>query len=175
MTCPGCGAAMRLAKDKDCLICDYCGTMHFPDPNPDGVRVLEEPAGVLCPRCHTGLVHASVGGERIRYCEKCHGMLVDMDLFLAIVEELRSRHESSEYAGKQPDWDDLNHRTKCPQCGAEMDTHAYGGPGNVIIDSCENCALNWLDYGELQRIVRAPDERYVIQIDEDEKLNLGKQ
>jgi len=41
MTCPGCGAAMRLAKDKDCLICDYCGTMHFPDPNPDGVRVLD--------------------------------------------------------------------------------------------------------------------------------------
>jgi Zn-finger nucleic acid-binding protein len=56
-----------------------------------------------------------------------------------------------------------------------MDTHPYGGPGNVIMDTCEHCSLNWLDYGELQRIVRAPDERYVIQIDEDEKLNLGKQ
>ena len=52
---------------------------------------------------------------------------------------------------------------------------SYGGPGNVIIDTCEHCSLNWLDYGELQRIVRAPDERYVIQIDEDEKLNLEKQ
>jgi Zn-finger nucleic acid-binding protein len=45
----------------------------------------------------------------------------------------------------------------------------------MIIDTCEHCSLNWLDYGELQRIVRAPDERYVIQIDEDERLNLGKQ
>jgi len=102
-------------------------------------------------------------------------MLVYMDLFLAIVEELRSRHESSEYAGKQPDWVDLNVHIKCPQCGAEMDTHPYGGPGNVIIDTCERCSLNWLDYGELQRIVRAPDERYVIQIDEDERLKLDKQ
>jgi Zn-finger nucleic acid-binding protein len=38
-----------------------------------------------------------------------------------------------------------------------MITHRYGGPGNVIIDSCERCQANWLDYGELARIVRAPD------------------
>jgi Zn-finger nucleic acid-binding protein len=42
-----------------------------------------------------------------------------------------------------------------------MDTHLYGGGGNVIIDDCENCDLNWLDYGELDRIVRAPDREYV--------------
>jgi Zn-finger nucleic acid-binding protein len=56
-----------------------------------------------------------------------------------------------------------------------MDTHPYGGPGNVIIDTCENCSLNWLDYGELQHIVRAPDERYVIAIDEDERLKAQKE
>jgi Zn-finger nucleic acid-binding protein len=41
-----------------------------------------------------------------------------------------------------------------------MDTHLYGGGGNVILDDCENCGLNWLDYGELDRIVRAPDREY---------------
>jgi len=41
-----------------------------------------------------------------------------------------------------------------------MDTHLYGGPGNVIIDTCESCALMWLDYGELERMVRAPDWQY---------------
>jgi Zn-finger nucleic acid-binding protein len=41
-----------------------------------------------------------------------------------------------------------------------MDTHPYGGPGNVIIDDCERCEVNWLDYGELQRIVRAPERHY---------------
>ena len=51
-----------------------------------------------------------------------------------------------------------------------MDTHPYAGPCNVIIDTSENCELNWLDYGELQRIVRAPDGKYVMAIDEDERL-----
>ena len=41
-----------------------------------------------------------------------------------------------------------------------MDTHPYGGGGSVIIDDCENCALDWLDYAELDRIVRAPDREY---------------
>jgi Zn-finger nucleic acid-binding protein len=39
-----------------------------------------------------------------------------------------------------------------------MDTHFYAGPGNVIVDSCGNCFLIWLDRGELMRIVHAPDE-----------------
>ena len=38
-----------------------------------------------------------------------------------------------------------------------METHFYNGPGNVIIDDCEHCELNWLDTGELMRVVRAPD------------------
>ena len=38
-----------------------------------------------------------------------------------------------------------------------MDTHFYNGPGNMIIDDCDTCELNWLDHGELMRIVRAPD------------------
>lgn len=41
-----------------------------------------------------------------------------------------------------------------------MDTHYYGGPGNVILDSRSVCYWNWLDTGELWRIVRAPDRTY---------------
>ena len=169
MTCPGCGAPMRLQADKDYLVCDYCGTMHFPDPNPDGVRVLGEPSEALCPRCSVALVHASVSGERILYCNQCHGMLIGMEIFLAVTDELRSHVSSTEYGARQPDWEDLHRRSLCPQCKQEMDTHPYCGPGNVIIDSCENCSVNWLDAGELQRIVRAPDRNYAIAIDEDER------
>ena len=39
-----------------------------------------------------------------------------------------------------------------------MDTHPYGGPGNIVIDNCAGCELNWLDYGELQRVGRAAAE-----------------
>jgi Zn-finger nucleic acid-binding protein len=38
-----------------------------------------------------------------------------------------------------------------------MDKHAYGGGGNVDVDSCEQCEVLWLDRGELSRIVAAPD------------------
>jgi Zn-finger nucleic acid-binding protein len=41
-----------------------------------------------------------------------------------------------------------------------MDTHPYGGPENVIIDDCERCEVNLLDYGELQRIVHASKHHY---------------
>jgi len=40
-----------------------------------------------------------------------------------------------------------------------METHFYAGPGNVVMDSCENCELIWLDRGELMHIARAPDSR----------------
>jgi Zn-finger nucleic acid-binding protein len=40
-----------------------------------------------------------------------------------------------------------------------MEAHFYAGPGNVVIDSCDQCSLNWLDHGELMHIVHAPDER----------------
>jgi Zn-finger nucleic acid-binding protein len=174
MMCPGCGAPMKLDAGKDFLACEYCGTRHFPEANPDGVRVLDEPSDEQCPRCRVPLVQASLSGERVLYCQRCHGLLIDMGVFQAVVEDMRSHHSSSEYAGVQPDWDALNRHTKCPKCGQDMDTHPYGGPGNVIIDTCEHCSLNWLDYGELQHIVRAPDEHYVIAIDEDERLSAQK-
>jgi Zn-finger nucleic acid-binding protein len=173
MNCPSCGAAMRLEAGQDHLKCDYCGAMHFPDPNPDGVRDLGVETEANCPRCSIHLTHAVVASERVLYCSQCHGMLVNMGAFLEVIEEMRSRQSSSEYAGKQPEWSDLDRHTNCPLCGKEMDTHPYGGPGNVIIDTCESCESNWLDYGELQHIIRAPDERYVTLIDEDERREIA--
>ena len=38
-----------------------------------------------------------------------------------------------------------------------MDAHYYAGPGNVVLDSCEDCGLIWLDRGELAHIAHAPD------------------
>ncbi len=157
MNCPNCGAAMRLKDEADYLICDYCATPHFPDPNSDGVRVLGVAASIFCPVCADALTHASVARERIFYCERCHGMLISMGVFVGIVDDLRARREISGAAGRQADWKDLERRIRCPKCGSTMDTHPYCGPGNIIIDTCEVCAQNWLDYGELDRVVRAPD------------------
>jgi len=151
---------MRLKEDTDCFTCDFCGGIFVPEPNADGVRVLSVPAAESCPVCSLVLVHAAIVGHRLRYCTNCHGMLIAMDLFLVIVQDLRARRETEFAAAHRPDPKDLDRHIHCPQCREPMDTHPYMGPGNVIIDSCENCSLDWLDYGELDRIVRAPDRTY---------------
>jgi Zn-finger nucleic acid-binding protein len=37
-----------------------------------------------------------------------------------------------------------------------MNTHPYYGPGSIVIDSCGNCGLVWLDGGELETVINAP-------------------
>jgi Zn-finger nucleic acid-binding protein len=151
---------MRLESDLDFFQCDYCRSVYFPEPNSDGVRILAESASLACPVCDILLVHAAIGEHRMFYCTRCRGMLIGMDRFMAIIQELRSRHETVPDASHQPDWRDLNRHIRCPQCAQLMDAHPYGGPGNVILDACENCSLDWLDYGELDKIVHAPDYEY---------------
>ena len=151
---------MRLDADKEFLLCDYCGNIHFPDPNSDGVRVLDVPAPEQCPICSIALTHAAIGSHRILYCTRCRGMLISMETFMPLVVGLRSRRETGPDIAPAPDWNGLKRHIRCPRCAREMDTHPYGGPGNVIIDDCEHCSVNWLDYGELQRIARAPDGHY---------------
>jgi Zn-finger nucleic acid-binding protein len=53
-----------------------------------------------------------------------------------------------------------------------METHFYTGGGNVVIDDCERCELNWLDAGELVTIARAPDhsvDEYGPRLGEDQR------
>jgi Zn-finger nucleic acid-binding protein len=157
LNCPNCGAPMRLEENRDCLICDFCGSLHFPDPNEDGVRVLGVTAAERCPVCAVPLVSASVAGVRMSYCEKCRGMLFEMGNFVGVVEELRARGDRSPAPPHPIEPRELDRRLTCPRCQQPMDTHPYGGPGNIVIDSCSACELDWLDYGELRRVASAPE------------------
>jgi Zn-finger nucleic acid-binding protein len=83
-------------------------------------------------------------------------MLIAMGMLEGMIEQLRDVHG----AGAAPvagDKDDLRRKINCPQCHRPMDAHFYAGPGNVVIDSCEECCLIWLDRGALMRIVHAPE------------------
>jgi Zn-finger nucleic acid-binding protein len=98
----------------------------------------------------------------ILYCAKCGGMMIPMGIFPDLIEALRGTTDGApESAIIQPqaDSEDLQRKIDCPGCHRRMETHRYGGPGNVIIDSCETCSRIWLDRGELMRIVHAPDHR----------------
>jgi Zn-finger nucleic acid-binding protein len=149
---------MRLKPDMASFQCDYCQSVYFPDADDDGVRVLGEPSDESCPVCRIPLMNATVANLRICYCTQCHGMSIPMQVFEDLVERLRAQADGAlvqPAAGS----DDLNRKTGCPRCNKRMDTHLFGGAGNVVIDTCEECCLNWLDRGKLMHIAHAPDER----------------
>jgi Zn-finger nucleic acid-binding protein len=150
---------MSLQADQDHFHCEYCGNLYFPKPDDEGVAVLRE-AHVECPVCMVALFYAALRGERILYCTRCRGMLISMDEFPRILAQLRASGNGASTIVHPPDWDGLERDLHCPRCHELMDTHLYGGPGNVILDSCETCGLNWLDHGELARIALAPDPHY---------------
>lgn len=160
MTCPNCGAPMHVTESEDSLQCDYCRGIYTPRQNEDGVRLLGEASPLACPVCSVPLEQAALAGRRILSCTTCQGLLVGMNDFVALIEELRTDHRSDGAIQPAADPKALQRRIQCPQCRRPMDTHFYEGPGNIVIDDCSRCSLNWLDQGELMRVVHAPNHVY---------------
>jgi Zn-finger nucleic acid-binding protein len=159
MNCRNCGGAMDLFATRGYFFCRYCGSFHFPETaGHDGVRVLAETAPPLpCPACEHPLAHAMLDESfHVRYCRNCRGALMKRTSFAAVVEKRRA------WASDQPappvplNRGELERKASCPACSTRMETHPYYGPGNVVIDSCLQCELIWLDFGELRQIVAAP-------------------
>jgi Zn-finger nucleic acid-binding protein len=155
MTCETCGAPMRLSRDQGLMICDYCRSQVTPRADEDGVIVMEATSH-NCPVCEVPLANASVESQQFLYCSRCHGMLLEMEKFVSLLNVLREYRYwcRSSQAPRDLDFGRVLH---CPLCRHEMDEHFYGGGGNVNVDSCETCGVLWLDRGELSRIVAAPD------------------
>ena len=154
---------MRLEEGRDTLVCDYCGQAQVPEANDDGVRILGEPSALECPVCSVPLVAASIARHRVLYCEHCHGSLVGMGEFGALIGDLRAEAHGAATTPHAPASRELDRRLRCPQCRQAMDTHFYAGPGNIVIDDCSHCELNWLDAGELRTIAHAPDHSYTAE------------
>jgi Zn-finger nucleic acid-binding protein len=147
---------MKLKADMESYKCEYCQSVYLPEKNDDGVRVLDESVGLNCPLCNLPLVHAVLAKVPIIYCTGCRGMLIPMPALEPLIEQVRASG-GVEAVPSAPDKEDLRRTIDCPQCHRHMDEHFYGGPGNVIIDSCEECSLIWLDHGAITRIASAAD------------------
>lgn len=148
---------MRLGNDDDCFSCEYCKTLVIPNKNKDGIGVLGEISAFECPVCGVPLEHAVIDRHRILYCTRCCGSLISMPVFVSVVGDLRAHQSGAWEIPRPPDPQELRRKLRCPKCKQQMDTHYYAGPGNIIIDDCDRCELNWLDNGELMRVVRTSD------------------
>lgn len=157
MNCPNCGAPMTLFRERDYFFCEYCGAFHFPEPNADGVRVLDEadPA-IECPVCHKSLRRASLDQYPALFCPGCRGILMQQHFFGEMVKIRRARAQGPADKPIPLNQDELKRSLSCPNCRKKMHTHPYYGGGNIVIDTCPDCRVIWLDAGELTVVVNAP-------------------
>jgi Zn-finger nucleic acid-binding protein len=160
--CPACGAPLALKPDTAGFECPYCHSVFFPGEEDDGVKLSGEladaaAAGLDCPVCRQPLVNAALSKIPVLFCTACKGLLFHMEILPELIEQRRSTVDRP--AVQTPsDRGDLKRVIQCPNCNRRMDTHFYAGPGNVVVDTCDNCSLIWLDRGELTRIAHAPDQ-----------------
>lgn len=155
MNCPNCGAPMQLVRERDYFLCEHCTTFHFPREDAEGVRALGQVTDLACPVCARRLEEAAIEGHLVKTCPNCRGILARRRAFGIIVEKRRAAHaERAPFATPIRDEERLR-RLRCPGCGQPMDNHEYLGPGAVMVDTCGDCALIWLDRGEITIIERA--------------------
>jgi len=159
MNCSNCGAPQALAADETHFVCEHCGSLYFPNENQDKVRVIGTTSEVDCPVCKVPLVLGWINNTRVRACKRCRGLLIRSAEFPRTIEFLRADLNQPPVTSAPLDTDQLQRQLACPRCGVEMHTHPYAGPGNVVIDNCADCGVNWLDHNEINRIVRSPDRR----------------
>ncbi|HXR40387.1 MAG TPA: zf-TFIIB domain-containing protein [Terracidiphilus sp.] len=159
MNCPACGAPITPKPDTEGFKCDYCHAVFYPGEEDDGVVLSAEPgdSSQACPVCSVPLINASLAKTPLLYCSQCHGLMLPMPVLQSLIDAMRAGREKPAVQ-TPPDRGDLKRAIQCPRCHRRMENHFYAGPGNVIIDSCSDCLLIWLDRGELTRIAHAPDE-----------------
>jgi len=144
---------MRLDKTIGARVCTHCGSIEEQPVIVEGLEVAGNSA-TSCPVCSTPLADARLDGSPLRVCQRCHGMLIAMSDFVDVIQSATAREEI--HGVVLPRRQSPGERViACPACRQAMISHFYGGPGNLVIDSCERCQLNWLDSGELRRIARA--------------------
>jgi Zn-finger nucleic acid-binding protein len=171
MNCRSCGAPMSFDHQKIIYSCEYCTSTYFPEESRDGIRATDIESELACPVCRIPLLLAYVEKIEVKHCPRCRGVLIQKPRFLYATNYIRSKARGVEVVPPPLRKEELERSILCPQCAKKMDTHPYAGPGNIVIDSCPSCMLNWLDQEELYRITRAPDGLRGLDVEVDyEKL-----
>jgi Zn-finger nucleic acid-binding protein len=150
--CANCGAPLHIDREGGVVTCRHCGSSQQSSAIAHLVEVVAA-SDKRCPTCTTSLVSTKLDGQPLLFCQRCEGMLIEMEHFVSVIEAARA-HESPSGTVPPRRQSPGDRTINCPECGQPMLSHFYGGPGNLVIDTCERCHLNWLDPGELRRIAR---------------------
>jgi Zn-finger nucleic acid-binding protein len=159
--CDNCGAPLRLDRKTGLLVCDHCGSQREPPAGGEYLELLDK-TSTVCPLCSIPLSNGRLDDFPLLCCQRCYGMLIEMGIFAMVIDAMRAHQPSSLRIALPPRQRPGDRIINCPKCARPMISHFYAGPGNVAIDSCERCEVNWLDGGELHRIAVAPDSPHTV-------------
>ncbi|NNE00494.1 MAG: zf-TFIIB domain-containing protein [Pirellulaceae bacterium] len=163
MNCESCSDVMTSVHNQDYFHCQSCNAYRFPTDLANSVEPiapLGQSVDAVCPKCHVSLETGMIFDRwEVCFCNNCRGVLIQSDCVQVVTHELRAAYKGLDDPPRTICQDELNCRRNCPACAKPLDTHAYYGAGNVVIDSCCHCALTWLDHGELNTMIRAPGSR----------------
>jgi len=172
LNCPNCGAAIS----SDSPRCQYCesklatvacpscfammfvGSRHCPRC---GAAVAQAAAAELsilkCPRCKTDMASISLGAERLRECETCGGLWLEVAAFEKICAN--REEQSAVLGGATPapghstTGENKIRYVPCPQCNQLMNRINFARCSGVIVDVCKGHGT-WFDRDELSAIIQ---------------------
>ena len=170
LTCEKCSCRLQDPFGRVKEVCDQCGwnsAQKIEDPvetvplsTVDQIQITDRETDFSCPSCYDQRLNvATLIRTQVCCCKGCHGFLIDSETFGKLVLHLRASYTGPDDQPKMADQRELQKKMTCPTCLEKMFTHAYYGPGNAVINSCNRCHLNWFDAGELSSIVTAPGLR----------------
>ncbi|HEX8143497.1 MAG TPA: zf-TFIIB domain-containing protein [Pyrinomonadaceae bacterium] len=175
LNCPMCGAATSTDAAR-CLFCDArlataacpsCFGMMFPGnrhcPRCGALAAREEltddATGRRCPRCRVEMSPVAVGATRMRECERCGGLWVDV----ATLEQICADREQQSAvlggaaspvpakASGQGEPGRVRY-VPCPECGQLMNRVNFAHCSGVVVDICKGHGT-WFDRDELAEII----------------------
>lgn len=160
MNCENCSTVMLFEEEGAYYHCPTCGELQFFDPIEDEPHPEEESKLIdrelECPVCEEQLTPAALQLLQVHHCEGCRGILLRHQDFGILAHELRRKATGPPTIPKPLDPSELEREIACPVCFHLLNTHPYYGPGSIVIDSCGNCGVVWLDGGELETVINAP-------------------
>jgi Zn-finger nucleic acid-binding protein len=170
MSCPSsptilncnCGCALTISSGYSHAQCNACGSFWFPTPieqSEDGIVPQNRKTPFGCPRCDTELEVGKIANTEVCFCPTCRGFVIDSESLGGLINARRSTYSGPDDKPTPADFRELEVNGHCPACLKKMEAHHYCGPGNIILDTCMQCKLAWLDHGEISKITRASGQR----------------
>jgi len=98
------------------------------------------------------MMHQTLNGYPVAWCDRGHGVFVDTDVLQSMVDEVAQASDStmSITSTASPSLSTSPVRyVRCPSCAEIMDRRIFGGASGVLVDVCSHGT--WFDAGELEQ------------------------